>query len=95
MRTWIKLAVLGALMVVVLGVGASVAGAQTSDPCYPVETQACIGTENAPATTSQGLPRTGSSDSIPAAAIAAAMIGVGSVLAVAARRRSTAKRALS
>ena len=91
-----KLAVLGALMVLVLTFGASVAGAQTTDPCYPDPTsQACIDAKNAAANQSQGLPRTGSSNSIPTAAIAAGMVGVGSVLAVAARRRSTTRRSLS
>jgi LPXTG-motif cell wall-anchored protein len=96
----LKLAVLAAFMVMALGVGASVAGAQTTsttlDPlCYPIETQACIDARNAGASQSQGLPRTGSSDSIPTAAIAAGMVGVGAVLAVAARRRSNARRSLS
>jgi LPXTG-motif cell wall-anchored protein len=96
-RTWIKLAVLSALMVMVLGFGASVAGAQTVDPCYPVETQACIDARNAAANANQaqGLPRTGSSSSVPTAAIAAGMVAVGSVLAVGARRRSTARRPLN
>jgi LPXTG-motif cell wall-anchored protein len=94
-RTWLKLAVLTALMALVLVLGAGVAGAQTTDPCYPVETQACIDARNAAANVSQGLPRTGSSDSIPTAAIAAGMVGVGSVLAIAARRRSNARRSLS
>ena len=100
MRTWMKLAMLGALMVMVLGLGASVAGAQTTattlDPlCYPVETQACIDARNAGAQASTGLPRTGSSSSVPTAAIAAGMVAVGSVLAIAARRRSTARRSLN
>jgi len=87
-------------MVMVLGLGASIAGAQTTattDPCYPVETQACIDARNAAANANQaqGLPRTGSSSSVPTAAIAAGMVGVGSVLAIAARRRSTARRSLN
>jgi LPXTG-motif cell wall-anchored protein len=97
-----KLAVVGALMVMVLGLGASIAGAQTTsttqDPlCYPVETQACIDARNAGANANQaqGLPRTGSSSSVPTAAIAAGMVAVGSVLAIAARRRSTARRSLN
>ena len=97
-RTWLKLIVVGALMVMVLGLGAGVAGAQTTDTttiCYPVETQACIDARNQGAQQSQGLPRTGSSDSIPTAAIAAGMVAVGSVLAIAARRRSNARRSLS
>jgi LPXTG-motif cell wall-anchored protein len=90
------LVVVSAVMVTVLGLGVGVAGAQTSDPCYPIETtQACIDSRNAGAQASQGLPRTGSSDSIPTAAIAAGMIGVGSVLAIAARRRSNARRSLT
>ena len=96
MRTWMKLAVLGALMVLVLSFGAGVAGAQTTDPCYPdPTTQACIDARAAEANASQGLPRTGSSNSIPTAAIAAGMVGVGTVLAIAARRRSTARRPLN
>jgi LPXTG-motif cell wall-anchored protein len=94
----LKLAVLGALLVLVLSFGASVAGAQTTDPCYPDPTaQACIDARAAEANASQstGLPRTGSSNSIPTAAIAAGMVGVGTVLAVAARRRSTARRPLN
>jgi len=99
-RTWLKLAVLGALMVMVLALSVGVAGAQTTsttDPCYPVETQACIDARNAAANASQaqGLPRTGSSNSIPTAAVAAGMIGVGTVLAIAARRRSSARRSLN
>jgi len=93
-----KLAVLGALMVLVFTFGASVAGAQTTDPCYPdPTTQACIDARaaEANANASQGLPRTGSSNSIPTAAIAAGMVGVGTVLAIAARRRSTARRPLN
>jgi len=93
-----KLAVLGALMVLVLSFGASVAGAQTTDPCYPdPTTQARIDARaaEANANASQGLPRTGSSNSIPTAAIAAGMVGVGTVLAIAARRRSTARRPLN
>jgi LPXTG-motif cell wall-anchored protein len=95
-----KLAVLSALMVMILGIGASVAGAQTTsttlDPlCYPVETQACIDARNAAASQAQGLPRTGSSSSVPTAAIAAGMVAVGSVLAIGARRRSTARRSLN
>jgi LPXTG-motif cell wall-anchored protein len=83
-------------MVLVLGIGASVAGAQTADPCYPdPTTQECINSKAAEANQSTGLPRTGSSNSIPTAAIAAGMVGVGTVLAVAARRRSTARRSLS
>ena len=87
-------------MVMVLALGASVAGAQTTtttDPCYPVETQACIDARNAAANANQaqGLPRTGSSSSVPTAAIAAGMVAVGSVLAIAARRRSTARRSLN
>ena len=83
-------------MVMVLGLGANVAGAQTTDPCYPVETQACIDARNAAANANQaqGLPRTGSSSSVPTAAIAAGMVAVGSVLAIGARRRSTARRSL-
>ena len=95
-----KLAVLSALMVIVLGLGASVAGAQTTtttDPCYPVSTANCLnpnaGNENA--SQAQGLPRTGSSSSVPTAAIAAGMVAVGSVLAIAARRRTTARRSLN
>ena len=98
MRTWLKLVVLSALMVMVIALGAGVAGAQTTATttnCYPIETQACIDARNAGASPSQGLPRTGSSDSIPTAAIAAGMVGVGSVLAIAARRRSNARRSLS
>ena len=104
MRTWIKLAVLSALMVMVLGLGVGIAGAQTvptTDPCYPIQTTNCIdpNAANAGATaTTQaaaGLPRTGSSGSVPTAAIAAGMIAVGSGLAIAARRRSTARRQLS
>jgi LPXTG-motif cell wall-anchored protein len=92
----LKLAVFGALLVLVLTLGASLAGAQTTDPCYPDPTsQACIDAKNAAANASQGLPRTGSSNSIPTAAIAAGMVGVGTVLAVAARRRSTARRTLN
>jgi LPXTG-motif cell wall-anchored protein len=95
-RTGLKLAVLGALLVLVLTFGASVAGAQTTDPCYPDPTApACIAAQNAGASQSTGLPRTGSSNSIPTAAIAAGMVGVGTVLAVAARRRSTARRTLN
>jgi len=93
-----KLAVLSALMVIVLGLGASVAGAQTTDPCYPDPTvQACIDARAAEANANQaqGLPRTGSSSSVPTAAIAAGMVAVGSVLAIAARRRSTARRSLN
>jgi LPXTG-motif cell wall-anchored protein len=93
-----KLAVLSALMVMVLGLGASIAGAQTTDPCYPIDTtQACIDARAAEANANQaqGLPRTGSSSSVPTAAIAAGMVGVGSVLAIAARRRTTARRSLN
>ena len=102
LRTWMKLVVVGALMVMVLGLGASVAGAQaepsttsTTTICYPVETQACIDARNAGAQQSTGLPRTGSSSSVPTAAIAPGMVAVGSVLAIAARRRSTARRSLN
>jgi len=100
-RTWLKLAVSAALMVMVLVLGASIAGAQTStstDPCYPIDTtQGCIDARNAAATanTAQGLPRTGSSNSIPTAAVAAGMVGLGAVLAIAARRRSTSRRSLN
>ena len=87
-------------MVMVLALGASVAGAQTTtttDPCYPISTANCIDPNagNAGANQGTGLPRTGSSSSIPTAAIAAGMVGVGSVLAIAARRRSTARRSLN
>ena len=101
MRTWLKLAVLGALMVMVLGLGVGVAGAQTTidtrPECYPVQTVNCIDPNagSGGATQGTGLPRTGSSDSIPTAAIAAGMVGIGAVLFIAARRRSTAKRSLS
>jgi LPXTG-motif cell wall-anchored protein len=97
----LKLAVLGALMVMVLGVG--VAGAQTTTTidtrpeCYPVVTVNCIDPNAGSGGAAQGtgLPRTGSSDSIPTAAIAAGMVGVGAVLFIAARRRSAAKQSLS
>jgi LPXTG-motif cell wall-anchored protein len=100
-RTWIKLAVLSALMVMVLALGAGVAGAQTTsttlDPnCYPVQTANCIDPNagNTGAGQATGLPRTGSSSSVPTAAIAAGMVAVGSVLAIGARRRSTARRSM-
>jgi LPXTG-motif cell wall-anchored protein len=88
-------------MVMVLVLGAGIAGAQTTsttDPCYPIDTtQACIDARNAGASVNpaQGLPRTGSSNSIPTAAVAAGMVGVGTVLAIAARRRSSARRSLN
>jgi LPXTG-motif cell wall-anchored protein len=102
-RTWIKLVVLSSLFVLVLGTGVAFAQTTTTTAgttatttiCYPVETQACIDARNAGAQQSTGLPRTGSSSSIPTAAIAAGMVGVGSVLAIAARRRSNARRTLS
>jgi len=93
-----KLAVLSALMVMVLALGASVAGAQTTtttNPCYPAAADSCIDPGNAGASQGTGLPRTGSSSSVPTAAIAAGMVAVGSVLAIAARRRSTARRSLN
>lgn len=99
MRTSIKLAVLSALFVLVLGVG--VAYAQTPDPsspeCYPVVTANCVdpNAANAGASASTGLPKTGTSSSIPTAVIAAGMIAGGSVLAIVARRRNAARRTLS
>ena len=97
MRTWIKLAVLSALFVLVLSTGVAFAQTttSTSNPCYPAAADSCIDPGNAGASQGTGLPRTGSSSSIPTAAIAAGMVGVGSVLAVAARRRSTARRSLN
>jgi LPXTG-motif cell wall-anchored protein len=97
-RIWLKLALSSALLVLVLGLSASVVGAQTTSTttiCYPVETQACIDARSGGVAATPGLPRTGSSSSIPTAAIAAGMVGVGSVLAIAARRRSTARRPLN
>jgi LPXTG-motif cell wall-anchored protein len=95
-RTWIKLAVLSALFVLVLGTGVAFAQTTTtSNPCYPAAADSCIDPGNAGASQGTGLPRTGSSSSIPTAAIAAGMVGVGSVLAIAARRRSTARRSLN
>jgi LPXTG-motif cell wall-anchored protein len=95
-RTWIKLAVLSALFVLVLSTGVAYAQTtETSNPCYPAAADSCIDPGSAGASQGTGLPRTGSSSSIPTAAIAAGMVGVGSVLAIAARRRSTARRSLN
>ena len=99
-RSWMKLTVLSAMFVVVLGIG--VASAQvtvpTTDP-YQVTTtldpNAAGAGAGAGAGASQGLPRTGTSSSIPTAVVAAGMVAVGSVLAIAARRRNAARRTLS
>ena len=90
-----KLTVLTAMFVVVLGVG--VASAQVTVPSTtdPYQVTTTLDPNAAGAGASQGLPRTGSSSSIPTAAVAAGMVAVGSVLAIAARRRNSARRTLS
>jgi LPXTG-motif cell wall-anchored protein len=90
-----RLAVLSALFVLVLGVG--LAAAQTPDTTGypPVTTALDPNAAAAGAGQTQGLPRTGSSSSVPTAAIAVGMVAVGSALAIGARRRHAARRPLS
>lgn len=91
--TWVKLAVVSALFVLVALVGT--AGAQTTGTTggYPPETTTTtIDAGAGAAGQTTGLPRTGSSSSVPTAAIAAGMVAVGSVLAIGARRRTAAVR---
>jgi len=106
MKSWLKLTVLSALVVLVVGTGVAFAAVvdTTAAPTttvapvtvtYPLTTQETVDLLGANAGANQGLPRTGSSSSIPTAAVAAGMVAVGSVLAVAARRRNSARRPLS
>ena len=107
--TTVKLLVMSALLVLVLCAGAAFAQtlptATTSPlPSYtpttpapttsPPQTKATTPVKVVQTPPSSGLPRTGSSSSIPTAAVAASMVAVGSVLAIAARRRSHGRRPL-
>jgi LPXTG-motif cell wall-anchored protein len=104
--TTVTLLVMSALFVLVLGAGAAFAqtAPTAAPPSYtpttpapttsPPQTKATTPVKVVQAPPSSGLPRTGSSSSIPIAVVAAAMVAVGSVLAIAARRRSQARRPL-
>ena len=93
-RSWMKLAVVTALFVMVLGVG--VASAQVTVPTTdPYQVTTTLDPNAGGAGASQGLPKTGTSSSIPTAVVAAGMVAAGSVLAIAARRRNAARRTLS
>lgn len=90
--------VVTALFVLVAGMGVA-AAQETVEPSYPPTTPptTVVGSDVAGAGAGQtaaqgGLPRTGSSSSIPTAVVAVGMVAVGTALVVAARRRSAHQR---